>query len=84
MVKNLPSDAGDLRNMDSTPELGRSPEEGQSNPLQYSCLENLMERGAWRAIVHGVARVGHDLVTKPPPPLCWTYKQMGLMNELSG
>ena len=39
------------------------------NPLQYSCLGNPTDRGAWRATVHGVARVGHDLVTKPPPPL---------------
>jgi len=39
--------------------------EGNGNPLQYSCLENPMDRGAWRAIVHGIARVGHDLVTKP-------------------
>ena len=39
-----------------------------SNPLQYSCLENPMERGAWWATVHGVARVGHDLATKPSPP----------------
>ena len=36
------------------------------NPLQYSCLENPMDRGAWRATVHGVARVRHDLATKPP------------------
>ena len=42
--------------------------EGNSNPLQYSCLENPMDRGAWQATVHGVARVGHNLVTKPPPP----------------
>ena len=39
------------------------------NPLQYSCVENPMERGAWKAIVHGVARVGHALATKSPPPL---------------
>ena len=45
---------------------GRSPEEGNGKPLQYSCLENPMDRGAWRATAHGVARVGHDLVTKPP------------------
>ena len=49
------------------PGLGRSLGEGNDNPLQYSCLENPMDRGAWRAIVHGVARVGHDLATKPPP-----------------
>ena len=42
--------------------------ERNGNPLQYSCLEKPMDRGAWQATVHGVARVGHDLVTKPPPP----------------
>ena len=36
-------------------------------PTPYSCLENAMDRGAWQATVHGVTRVGHDLVTKPPP-----------------
>ena len=46
---------------------GRLPGEGNGNPLQYSCLENPMDRGAWWATVHGVARIGHDLVTKPPP-----------------
>ena len=40
----------------STPGLGRSPGEGSGNPLQYSCLENPMEEGDWRAIVHGVAK----------------------------
>ena len=39
--------------------------EGNGNPLQYSCLENSMDRGAWQATVHGVSRVEHDLVTKP-------------------
>ena len=43
------------------------PGEGNENPLQYSCLENSMERRAWQATVHGVTRVGHDLMTKPPP-----------------
>ena len=42
--------------------------EGNGHSLQYSCLENPMDRGAWRAVVHGVARVGHDLATKPLPP----------------
>ena len=42
--------------------------EGNGNPLQYSCLQNPMDRGPWRAIVHGVRRVRHDLTTKPPPP----------------
>ena len=49
------------------PALERAPGEGNGNPLQYSCLENPRDRGTWRAIVHGVTRVGHDLVTKPPP-----------------
>ena len=43
-------------------------EEGNGNPLQYSCLENPMDRGAWQATVHRVARDEHVLVTKPPPP----------------
>ena len=44
------------------------PGEGNGNPLQYSCLENPMDRGAWYATVHGVTRVRHDLAAKPPPP----------------
>ena len=55
--------AGDLG---SIPGLGRSPGEGNGSPLQYPCLENLMDRGAWQATVHGVERVGHDLLTEPP------------------
>ena len=55
--------AGDLG---SIPGLGRSPGEGNGNPLQYSCLENLMDRAAWQATVHVIARIGHDLVTKLP------------------
>ena len=51
------------------PELGRSPGEGSGNPLQYSWLENPMDRGAWWATAHGVARVGHDLATKPTQSL---------------
>ena len=47
---------------------GRSPGGGNGNPLQYSCLENPMDTGAWRTTVHGVARVRHDLATKPPSP----------------
>ena len=50
----------------------RSPGVGNGNLLQYSCLENPMDRGACQATVHGVARVGHDLVTKPPPPFLYT------------
>ena len=54
--------AGDLGLI---PRSGRSPREGNGNPLQYSCLENPMDRGTRQAIVHRVARVGHDLATKP-------------------
>ena len=49
----------------SIPGLGRSPGEGNGNPLQYSCLENSMDKGALQALVHEVVRAGHDLVTKP-------------------
>ena len=57
MVKNSPANSGD---MGLVPELGISPREENDNPLQYSCLGNHVDRGAWQAIVHGVARVGHD------------------------
>ena len=63
--KESACNAGDL---DSISGLGKSPGEGNGNPLQYSCLENPMDRGAWQATVHGVARVGLDLATTPPPP----------------
>ena len=49
------------------PGSGRSPGEGNGNLLHYSCLENPMDRVTWRSIVHGIARVGHNLTTKPPP-----------------
>ena len=55
MVKNLPAMQIGGSNPDSIPGLGRSPGEGNRNPLQYSCLENSMDRGAWQATVHGVA-----------------------------
>ena len=50
------------------PESGRSPGEGNGNPLQYSWLENPMDREAWWATVDGIARVGHELATEQPPP----------------
>ena len=55
VVKNLPAKAGD-RDVGSIPGLGRSPGEGHGKPLQYSCLGNPMNRGAWRALVHGVTK----------------------------
>ena len=54
------------RRRGSIPELGRSPGEGNGNSLQYSFLGNPMDRGIWRATVHGIARVRQDFVTKPP------------------
>ena len=55
MVKNPPANAeGDARDMDSIPGSGRSAAVEKGNPLQYSCLENSMDRGAWRATIHGV------------------------------
>ena len=66
VVKNSPAKAGDARNMGSIPGSGIFPAVGNGNPLQYFCLENPMDRGAWQATVHGIARVGHNLATKPP------------------
>ena len=58
MVKNLPAGAGDVRDPGLIPGWGKSPGEGKGNPLQYSCLENSMDRGAWQSIA--LERVGHD------------------------
>ena len=55
MVKNLPASARGAKDMGSVPGSGRSPGEGDGNPLQYSYLENPMDRGAWWTTVHGVA-----------------------------
>ena len=62
--KDSVCNAGDLGLI---PGSGRFPGEGNGNPFQYSCLENSIDRGDWQAIVHGVVRIGDDLVTKPPP-----------------
>ena len=60
-VKDPPANAGD---MGLIPGLGRSPGEGNGNPIHYSCLGNPMERGAWRATAHGATKVGHNLATE--------------------
>ena len=61
------------------PGSGKSPGEENSNPLLYSCLGNPMDRGAWQATVHGVSRVGHSLVTKPPPLESKTFFQVAFL-----
>ena len=66
MVKNPLANAGDEGDEVSIPGLGRSPREGHDNPLQYSCLENPMDRGTWWATVHGVTKcvsVSHSVVS---------------------
>ena len=60
MVKNPPGNAGDIKDMSSISGLGRSPGEGNGNPLHDSCLENSMDRGAWQTTVHRVPKIGHD------------------------
>jgi len=55
-IKNSPANAGDVRDVDSVLGWERSPREGHDNPFQYSCLENPMDRGAWQATVHWVAK----------------------------
>ena len=56
VVKSLPANAGDIRDVGLIPGLGRSPGGGHGNPLQYSCLENPMDREAWQATVLGVTK----------------------------
>ena len=82
MVKNPPAKAGDTGDTSLIPGLGRSPGEGNGNPLQYSCLENPMDRGAWRATVHGVAKSRTQLSTHsltqarvPLPIIAWLSAQ---------
>ena len=56
VLKNLPANAGEAKDVDSIPGSGRSPGGGNDNPLQYSCLENAMDLGAWQATVHVVSK----------------------------
>ena len=68
-VKNLPANAGGVRDLGWIPGLGRSPGEGNDNPFQYYCLENAMDRGAWQATVHGVSKeLDTTEGTKQQPP----------------
>ena len=60
VVKNSPSNTGDTGDVGLMPELGRSPRGGNGDLLQYSCLENPVDRGAWQGTVHEVTTTGHD------------------------
>jgi len=68
VIKHLPASAGDTRDLGLIPWSERCPQVGNVNPHQYWCLGNPMDKGAWRATIHGirVTRVRHDLMTKPP------------------
>ena len=76
VVKNLPANEGNAGDVSSILGLGRSPGVRNSNPLQYSCLENPMDREAWWAIVHGVESLRHNLVIKHHISLCSTPKPL--------
>ena len=65
VVKNRPANAGDLRDSGSIPGLGRSPGEGNGNPLQYSCLENPLDRGAWQATEHTRTHAFPEIIGGP-------------------
>ena len=76
MVKNLPANAGDIKEVGSITVSRRSPGRGHGNPLQYSCLENPMNRGAWQAIVHGVAESD---MTEATEHACNISRDMGTL-----
>ena len=86
-VKKPPANAEDIRDTGSIPGLGRSPGEGHGNPLQYSCLENPMDRGAWGATVHRVILAGKKIVLLHPDIRCLTIimfcLKFGLFSSLS-
>ena len=70
MVNHPPANAGDTRDTDWVPGLGSSPAGGNGNPLQYSCLENAMDKGAWQATVHRVAKNQTQLKQLPVHACC--------------
>ena len=78
LVKSPFASAGDVA---SIPGSGRFPGEGNGNPLKHSCLGNPIGRGSWQAAVHGVTRVGHDLVTKPLPLIINIFVKFLWVNE---
>ena len=86
MVKNPPVNAGDKRDEGLTPGSGRSPVGGNGNPLQYACLENSVNRGAWGPKVYGITESGmtectyiHTHTRQSPPPFCILSTQWALL-----
>ena len=77
VVKNTSANAGDARDLGSIPGSGRSPGEGNGNPLQYYCLENPMDRGPWRALGCRVAKSRTRLSTHTHNTLPWTGVALG-------
>ena len=84
VVKNLPANTGDVRDAGWIPGLGRSSEGGIGKPLQYSCLENPMDRGAWRATVQGVkkSQIQLDRLSTRACNLTWLIHKLWLKNRL--
>ena len=81
MVKNPPANAGDVGDTDSIPGSGRSPGGGNGNPLQYSCLGNTMDRGAWQDTVH---RVAESDTTERHLLTFYLYNNIGIPGGLGG
>ena len=76
MVKNLPTNAGDVRDEDVISGSGRSPGRGHGNPLQYSCLDNPIDRGAWRGTVQRIIkRKNSEIITYLYFKICWVWKK---------
>ena len=82
MVKSLPANTGDIRDVGSIPGLGRFPGKGHGNPFWYSCLENPMDRGAWQANVCGVAKSQTGL--KQLSTHAFKKKEVGRAGEKEG
>ena len=84
MVKNPPDNAGDARDLGLTPELGRSPGDNNGNPLQCSCLENSMDRGARRATIHRSPALAGGIFTTEQPMQCTVYRDTQQSNSVTG
>ena len=84
VVKNLPANAGDIRDVSLIPGSGRSPGEGNGNLLQYSCLENPTDRGAWRATVHRVTKCWTRLSTQHIKKKTQTQPEFNKNNNNNG